>query len=171
MTVTGSFEPSTEKGELATYRFYLAGHRSVLEAKCAGLSPQQLATPSLPPSDLTLLGLVRHLARVEHYWFRMVIDRHLDEERLDSDDPTGGFHKIAPTPESVEECTASWRQQREYADACLARLTDDDLATTRRDRHGDELTVRDLLVHMVEEYARHNGHADLLREALDGARG
>lgn len=167
MTVTGSFERHAG-GELAVYAGYLRGHRAVLEAKCAGLSPEQLATPSLPPSDLSLLGLVRHLARVEHYWFRMVIDQHLDEERLDADDPTGGFHRASPTAESVEECTASWKQQREYADACLARLGDADLAAMRRTRHGDEASVREILVHLVEEYARHNGHADLLREALDG---
>lgn len=171
MTVTGAFEPTVEKSELGTYREYLAGHRRVLEAKCAGLSPDQLATRSMPPSDLSLLGLVRHMARVEHYWFRMVIDQHLDEERLDLDDPTGGFHKVEPTQASVEECTASWQRQREYADACLARLGEADLPAMRLTRHGDEVSVREILVHMVEEYARHNGHADLLREALDGARG
>jgi hypothetical protein len=167
MTVNGSFRRH-DGGEVETYAGYLRGHRAVLEAKCAGLTPEQLATPSMPPSDLSLLGLVRHMARVEHYWFRMVIDQHLDEERLDLDDPTGGFHKVFPTQESVEECTASWQQQREYADACLARLTDADIAAMRLTRHGDQASIRDVLVHMVEEYARHNGHADLLREAIDG---
>lgn len=166
MTVSGSFERH-DGGELAMYAGYLAGHRAVLAAKCEGLDPQQLALASMPPSDLTLLGLVRHMARVEHYWFRMVIDEHLDQDRLDSDDPTGGFHKIAPTQESVDESFASWREQIEYAVACLGRLSDADMASRRRDRHGDDVSVRDVLVHMVEEYARHNGHADLLREAVD----
>lgn len=168
MTINGSFERH-DGGELAVYAGYLAGHRAVLAAKCEALDPVRLATPSMPPSDLSLLGLVRHMARVEHYWFRMVLDGHLEEERLDSDDPTGGFHKIAPTQESVDECFTAWREQVEYAVACVGRLSDDDLATTRRDRHGDDVSVREVLVHMVEEYARHNGHADLLREALDAA--
>jgi uncharacterized damage-inducible protein DinB len=166
MTLTGTFEPHAE-GELATYLGYLDGHRRILEARCADLSPEQLATPGVPPSDLSLLGLVRHMARVEHYWFRMVIDEHLDEIRLDADDPTGGFHSIAPTAESVAEAFARWDEQAAYADACLAQLTDADLAAPRRDRHGDRMTVRDVLVHMIEEYARHNGHADLLRERLE----
>ena len=168
MTVTGRFEPAPERGELATYRFYLDGHRRVLEAKCAGLSPEQLAARSLPPSELSLLGLVRHLGRVEHFWFRMVLDGHLEETMLDADDPSGGFHSIAPTAESVAESFARWDEQVAYADACLDALTDADLGSPRRDRHGEELAVRELLVHMVEEYARHNGHADLLREAMGG---
>ena len=167
MTLTGGFEPHPA-GELATYRGYLDGHRRVLEAKCDGLRPEQLAAPSVPPSDLSLLGLVRHLARVEHYWFRMVIDGHLEETRLDADDPTGGFHSIAPTPESVAEAFARWDEQTAYADACLDQLTDADLGGVRRDRHGQDLTVREVLVHLIEEYARHNGHADLLRERLGG---
>ena len=105
MTITGRFEPSPERGELATYRFYLDGHRRVLAARCAGLSPEQLATASLPPSDLSLLGLVRHLGRVEHVWFRIVLAGHADEPMLDPDDATGGFRSIAPTAASVEGAT------------------------------------------------------------------
>jgi len=167
VTLTGRFEPSPDKGELATYRFYLDGHRRILETRCAGLTPEQLAEHSMPPSELSLLGLVRHLARVEHYWFRMVIDEHLDQPRLDDDDPTGGFRSIAPTPESVAEAFSRWDEQIAYAEACLDGLADTDLAAPRRDRHGEATCVRDVLVHLVEEYARHNGHADLLREALD----
>jgi uncharacterized damage-inducible protein DinB len=171
VTITGRFEATAEKGELATYRFYLDGHRRILEAKCEGLGAEQLAARSLPPSELSLLGLVRHLARVEHYWFRMVIAERLDQPRLDDDDPTGGFRSIEPTPESVAEAFTRWDVERAYADACLAALTDADLDALRRDRHGEELAVREVLVHMVEEYARHNGHADLLREAVDGRAG
>ncbi|UDY22839.1 DinB family protein [Nocardioides sp. Kera G14] len=157
--------------ELATYREYLDHFRSTLERQCAGLTPDQLATCSVPPSDLSLLGLVRHMARVEHYWFRMVIDEHLDEERLDDDDPTGGFHRIAPRQESVEEAFARWRAWIQYADGVLDGLTDATLGERRTDRHGESSPLRDVLVHMVEEYARHCGHADLLREVIDGATG
>jgi uncharacterized damage-inducible protein DinB len=171
VTLTGAFEPAPQKGELATYRFYLDGHRRVLAAKCEGLDADALAKPGVPPSDLSLMGLVRHLARVEHYWFRMVIDEHLDDERLDADDPTGGFHRVASTQESVDAAFGSWREQIAYAGACLDRLTEADLASSRTDRHGEELSVREVLLHMVEEYARHNGHADLLRERIDGRTG
>jgi uncharacterized damage-inducible protein DinB len=166
VTLSGAFEPHGD-GELATYRAYLDGHRRVLEARCADLSPEQLAARSVPPSDLSLLGLVRHLARVEHNWFRSVIDGHLDEPRLDADDPTGGFHRVEPTAESVAEAFTRWDEQVAYAEACLAQLTDADLGSPRVTRHGEDTTVRDVLVHLVEEYARHNGHADLLREHLD----
>lgn len=170
MTISGAFEVHAA-GELATYRGYLDGHRRTLETKCADLTAEQLATPGVPPSDLSLLGLVRHLGRVEHYWFRMVIDEHLEETRLDADDPTGGFHSVAPTAESVAEAFARWDEQAAYADACLAQLTDADLDAPRLDRHGAQLTVREVLVHLIEEYARHNGHADLLRERLDAGAG
>ncbi|MCA1982859.1 DinB family protein [Nocardioides nematodiphilus] len=171
MTITGRFEPAPERGELATYRFYLDGHRRVLQAKCAGLSPEQLATTALAPSELSLLGLVRHMGRVEHVWFRMVIDGHVDEPMLDADDPTGGFRSIAPTAESVDEAFARWRAQIAYAERCLDALGEEEMGATRRTRHGEETTVRDVLVHMVEEYARHAGHADLLREQIDGTTG
>lgn len=165
MTLTGAFEPHPG-GELAVYARYLAGHREVLAGRCVGLTPEQLARPGVPPSDMSLLGLVRHLARVEHYWFEMVIDQRLDQPRLDDDDPTGGFHRVAPTPASVEEAFGRWREQIRYAEACIGRLGEADLGEPRRTRHGELTTVRDVLVHLVEEYARHNGHADLLREVV-----
>ncbi|WP_300678575.1 DinB family protein [Nocardioides sp.] len=158
-------------GELATYRDYLDNFRLTLEMKCQDLSPEQLATRSVPPSDLSLLGLVRHMARVEHYWFSMVIDGDLGIERLDADDPTGGFHRVEPTRASVEEAFGRWRTWREYADGSLDRLDGVDLGDLRRDRHGADLSLREILVHLVEEYARHCGHADLLRECLDGRTG
>jgi uncharacterized damage-inducible protein DinB len=167
VTLSGAFEPHAGD-ELATYRAYLDGHRRVLATRCAGLTPDQLATPSVAPSDLSLLGLVRHMARVEHYWFAMVIDEHLDQRRLDDDDPTGGFHRVSPTAVSVAEAFDRWHEQTRYAEACLRRLTVDDLDNHRRTLHDEDVTIREVLVHLIEEYARHNGHADLLRERLDG---
>ncbi|MFT4263861.1 MAG: DinB family protein [Nocardioides sp.] len=157
--------------ELATYRDYLDHYRSTLLRQAEGLTPEQLAARSVPPSDLSIGGLVRHMARVEHYWFRMVLDEHLDEERLDSDDPTGGFHRIEPTQASVDEALARFQEWRAYADGTLDRLAGADLGELRTDRHGETAPIRDVLVHMVEEYARHCGHADLLREVLDGTTG
>lgn len=160
-----------KSGELANYLDYLREHRLTVELKCSGLTPDQLATRSVPPSDLSLLGLVRHLGRVEHYWFHMVIERHLDIERLDADDPTGGFHRIEPTQASVEEAFERWRTWAEYADQVIERLQETDLGDLRTDRHGAELSIREILVHLIEEYARHCGHADLLRECIDGRTG
>jgi uncharacterized damage-inducible protein DinB len=157
-----------QTGELANYRDYLDHYRSTIERQCADLTPEQLATASVPPSELTLLGLVRHLRRVEHYWFRMVLDEHLEEPRFDEDDPTGGFRSIAPTPEAVEEAFTGWREQIAYADAWLDAHQGDDLGAQRRTRKGEEATIRDVMVHLIEEYARHAGHADLLRELIDG---
>ncbi|MGH3350263.1 MAG: DinB family protein [Nocardioides sp.] len=157
-------------GELATYRDYLRHYRLTLELKCQDLGPEDLAKRSVPPSDLSLLGLVRHMARVEHSWFQRVLKEDLDLARFDEDDPTGGFHKVGPTQESVDQSFASWREQIAAADEWLDTIDDATLAETR-DLRGDETTIRDILVHMIEEYARHAGHADLLREVIDGRTG
>ncbi|MEI7057622.1 DinB family protein [Nocardioides sp. CCNWLW239] len=173
----GSEDPRAQQdaqpvGELAIYRDYLRHYRLTLELKCQDLGPEDLARQSVPPSDLSLLGLVRHMARVEHHWFRRVLEGNLDVPRLDSDDPTGGFHKVAPTQESVDEAFASWREQIAAADEWLDSVDEATLGETRDQGRDDESTsVRDVLVHMIEEYARHAGHADLLRECIDGRTG
>lgn len=162
---------TSKTGELANYRDYLKRHRRTVKRLCAGLSPEQLTTRAIPPSAITLAGLVRHLARVEHYWFHMVLESNLDVDRLDADDPTGGFHRVDPTEESVAEAFARWTTWTLYADGVLDRLTDADLASQRRDAHGHDSTVRAILVHLIEEYSRHCGHGDLLREVIDGRTG
>lgn len=159
-------------GELATYRDYLRHYRLTLELKCQDLGPADLAKQSVPPSDLSLLGLIRHMARVEHSWFQRVLKEDLDLPRLDADDATGGFHKVAPTQESADEAFASWREQVAAADEWLDTIDDSMLGDTRDVGRGDEpISIRDILVHMIEEYARHAGHADLLREVIDGRTG
>jgi len=159
-------------GELATYRDYLRHYRLTLELKCEDLGPEDLAKQSVPPSDLSLLGLIRHMARVEQSWFQRVLKENLELPRLDADDPTGGFHKVEPTQESVDEAFASWREQVAAADEWLDSIDDSVLGETRDVGRGDEPTsIRDILVHMIEEYARHAGHADLLREVIDGRTG
>ena len=159
-------------GELATYRDYLRHYRLTLELKCQDLGPEDLVKQSVPPSDLSLLGLIRHMARVEQSWFQRVLKENLDLARLDADDPTGGFHKVKPTQESVDEAFASWREQVAAADEWLDSIDDSMLGETRDVGRGDEPTsIRDILVHMIEEYARHAGHADLLREVIDGRTG
>ncbi|MEV5000976.1 DinB family protein [Nocardioides sp. LML1-1-1.1] len=157
-------------GELANYRDYLGHYRATLERKCDGLSPAQLATRSVPPSSLSLLGMVRHLARVEHFWFQCALVE-VDQDRI-YDDGDAGFAEVEPTEEAVAAAWASWREQVAIADAWLDATGDDDLGRVVTFRQGtDSASVRDILVHMVEEYARHCGHADLLRECIDGVTG
>ena len=149
-------------GERATYVDYLRHYRLTLQLKCEGLTPEQLATRSVPPSTMSLLGLLRHLARVEHYWFRMVLGDH-PGPRLFPDD--SDF--LEATPDTVDEAWALWRQEVAHAESVAQKV---DLDATFP-HHGDPVPGRDVLVHMIEEYARHCGHADLLRECVDGRTG
>src|SRR5689334_20018111 len=153
-------------GELANYRDYLGHYRDTLERKCADLSPEQLARRSVPPSSMSLLGLVRHLARVEHFWFQRALVE-VEAERI-YDDGDAGFAVVEPTQEAVDEAWAAWREQVALADAWLDQQSDDTLGNEVTFRNGTETgSQRDILVHMIEEYARHCGHADLLRECID----
>lgn len=161
-------------GELATYRDYLTHFRHTLERQCADLTPEQLATRSAPPSTLSLLGLVRHMAYVEQTWFRRALQGHTDEPRLftDPSDRDFEFNAITGTQAEVDEAFAAWRHQVGLADSWLDSQTDEtmgDLLAVNRD--GRTGAKREVLVHLVEEYARHAGHADLLRERIDGRTG
>ena len=156
------------RGERECLTGYLEHYRTTFELKCDGLDPQQLAARSVAPSAMSLLGMLRHLARVEQSWFRRVIEGHLEIPRL-FQDQDGGFDV---DPSAVDEVFVSdawdlWRSEVGYAREVLAR-TDLDLVV---DVHGDPCEVRDIIVHMIEEYARHCGHADLLRECIDGRTG
>ena len=158
------------RGERATLLGYLDSYRKTLVMKCDGLTPEQLATPSVPPSNLSLLGLVRHMAAVEQSWFRRVMDRHLELPRLygKGEDRDADFTGVQPTQECVDEAFASLAREVAYAEEWVAAR--DDLGVLG-DLHGDSIELRDVLVHMIEEYARHCGHADLLRECIDGRTG
>jgi uncharacterized damage-inducible protein DinB len=160
-------------GELATYREYLDYFRGTLELKCAGLTGEQLATRSVPPSSLSLLGLVRHLAKVEHSWFVRVLGERLDVERLyrPEHDHDHDFNGATSDPAVVDEAFAQWRAQVAAADAWLDGFDEADLGRVVPVRDDETSSIRDILVHMVEEYARHCGHADLLRECIDGRTG
>jgi len=158
-------------GELATIREYLANYRLTLGMKCGDLSPEQLAARSVPPSTLSLLGLVRHMARVEHNWFQRSLRGHRDLPRLfwSPDDDDLDFNGAVADPVVVEEAFAAWQAQIAAADEWLDGQIDlDAVVLTAR---GEQASVRDILIHMIEEYARHSGHADLLRERIDGRTG
>ena len=158
-------------GELATIREYLSNYRLTLGMKCEDLAPEQLATRSVPPSTLSLLGLVRHMARVEHNWFHRSLQGHRDVPRLfwSSEDDDLDFNGAVADPAVVDEAFTVWRAQIAAADEWLDGLNDLDAAILTP--RGEETSVRDVLIHMIEEYARHCGHADLLRECIDGRTG
>ncbi|EON24963.1 MULTISPECIES: DinB family protein [Nocardioides] len=162
-------EAGPVRGELATLVGYLEAYRTTLELKCQGLTPTQLGTRSVPPSNLSLLGLVRHMARVEQSWFRRVIEGHMEIPRLFQDeDLDAGFNWAGEADDAlVADSWELWRAEVEHARAVLDRTDLDTLV----DVHGEPSEVRDLVVHMIEEYARHCGHADLVRECIDGRAG
>jgi hypothetical protein len=137
-----------------------------LEMKCSGLDATDLARRSVPPSNLSLLGLVRHMAGVEQGWFRLRMAGQ-DVPRLfrSDDDPDADFNGAVPDPEVVAEAWDTWRAQVAFAEQYVAEAPDLDVVGKRGD------VLREVLVHMIEEYARHNGHADFLRERIDGSVG
>jgi len=157
------------RGERAVVEGYLRHYRQTLELKLDGLDAEQLARRSVPPSTMSLLGLLRHLAGVEHSWNKRVLQGHPDEPRLyrQGERRDWDFDGAEATPECVEQAWTDWR--REVADA-ESWLAGDDYDRVVR-VHDDEVEVRDVVVHLVEEYARHCGHADLLRECIDGRTG
>ena len=158
------------RGERDTLLGYLDHYRTTLVMKCEGLTPEQLATRSVPPSTLSLLGLVRHIAAVEQSWFRRVMGHDLALPRLYDklQDRDADFDGAEPTQECVDEAFAALRREVAYAEEYVAGQ--DDLAVLG-EVHGTDVELRDVIVHMVEEYARHCGHADLLRECIDGRTG
>lgn len=161
-------------GEKATYADYLRIYRHTLALKCEGLSPEQLATRSVPPSTMSLLGLVRHLASVEQFWFAQVgLGLAEPQPFRDAEVPDLDFVGAEPTDACVTEAFERWRAEIGRAEAWLAGVPESELGRELviRRRDGELVTIRDLLVHMIEEYARHCGHADLLREAIDGRTG
>jgi uncharacterized damage-inducible protein DinB len=160
------------EGEKATLREYLANYRLTLDLKCSGLDPEQLARRSVPPSTLSLLGLIRHLAQVENHWFQRVLQGKTDRPRLfkSDDDRDADFNGAVPDPAVVAEAFSAWKAEIAAAEEWLDGLAEPDLGREVPFDDGT-VSVRDVLVHMVEEYARHAGHADLLRECIDGRTG
>jgi uncharacterized damage-inducible protein DinB len=153
--------------ERATLVEYLRCQRLTLELKCSGLDAADLARRSVEPSTLSLLGLVRHMAEVERVWFRRrMAGQHAPPHFCSETDPDGDFDGAVPDPKVVAQAWDLWRAEVAFADRFVAEAPDLDV-TGHDPRHG-EFSLREVLVHMVEEYARHNGHADLLRERIDG---
>jgi hypothetical protein len=158
--------------ELATLRRWLDDLRGAVERKTAGLDAEQLARRSVPPSTLSALGLVRHLAQMEHHWFRRVLGRHPEETQLFvvDGDWESQFDGAVADPAAVDEAFATWRATIAQADALLDGLPDGALDVVIDP--GDRIeTIRDVLQQVLKEYARHLGHLDLIRECIDGRTG
>ena len=148
---------------------WLDYHRATLVAKCAGLTDEQLAIASVPPSPLTLLGLVRHMCDVERSWFRRRMDgQDVPAIYYSDDDPDGDL--IGVRPEQAADAFATFDAEVVEARSVIASFESLD-AIAAREVHGNTPSLRWIMCHMIEEYARHNGHADLIREAIDGETG
>lgn len=146
---------------------FLDYQRAVIARKVEGLTPGQL-THRLEPSTLTLGGIIQHLTEVERWWFREVFAGEPDLSFLwSADDPDGDFRVEGGT--SAEQLVAGYRAEIGSCRAAIAGRQLDAMAANPP--RGREVSLRWILVHMIEETARHAGHADLLREAIDGSTG
>jgi uncharacterized damage-inducible protein DinB len=153
--------------ERTTLMEFLRCQRLTLELKCSGLDATDLARRSVEPSTLSLLGLVRHMAEVERTWFRQRLAGQDAPPHYFSDaDPDGDFDGAVADPKVVAEAWDTWQAEVTFTDQFVAEAPN--LDVTGNHPHRGVFSLREVLVHMVEEYARHNGHADLLRERIDG---
>jgi len=165
-------EPPTEGDERVLLTAFLDWQRDTLRLKCAGLDPVELARRAVDPSTLSLLGLVRHLSDVERRWFRRIMAGEDAPDRFSSKaEPDGAFDGAAPEQALVDEAWAAWEEEVAFANRFVAAAADLDITGRLPDPWRGDMSLRWVLIHMIEEYARHLGHADLLRERIDGAVG
>jgi len=170
-TATGSIhppKPPVVADERTMLDAWLDLHRDILIWKCEGLSPDELVRRSAEPSSLSLIGLVRHMAEVERGWFRRVLTPEDGVETLYDYSESEDAELDNVDPARVEEDFATYRTEVEACREVAARY---DLEDTGISGRGNAVSLRWIYIHMIEEYARHNGHADLLRERIDGATG
>ncbi len=155
------------EGERATLLDYLRTYRLTMEMKCADLDAAQLASRSVPPSTMSLLGLIRHMADVERNWFRRVMAQADAPPLYWSEDvPDADWLGAVADPAVADDAWRAWRDEVAFAENFVADSADLGIKGIMRD--GTAVALRSVLVHMIEEYARHCGHADLLRERIDG---
>ena len=163
-------EPLFDLAERPMLEGWLDYHRATLEWKCSGLSAAQLVVRPVSPSTMSLMGLVRHMAEVERGWFRRCFAGETDAQPIyySDEDPDADFDGVDEL--TTDEGFATWREEcersREIAGAAAGL---DSLSVAERE--GMLVSLRWIMNHMIEEYARHNGHADLFRQCLDGETG
>jgi hypothetical protein len=156
----------TQGDERATLVAFLQGQCATLEVKCRGLDHAQLAKRSVLPSTMSLLGLVRHLD-VERQWFRQrLAGQNVPLRFQTATDADGDFDGAIADPDVVAQAWRAWHDERAFTDHFIAATHD--LGVVYQVPHIGAISLREALVHLIEEYARHNGHADLLRERIDG---
>jgi hypothetical protein len=160
--------PPLQADERETLRAFLDFHRATLAMKCDGLSDDDLRRRSMPPSTLTLLGLVRHMAEVERTWFRKVINGE-DIPLVWSDD---NDYQVAydASGSSRGEAFEAWQAEVEHSRRIEREAGSLDV-TGYQPRWSEHVSLRFVMHHLCHEYARHNGHADFLREGVDGVTG
>jgi uncharacterized damage-inducible protein DinB len=164
-------EPGLHAGEREMLTGWLDYHRATLALKCEGLSDEQLRERSVQPSGLSLIGLVRHLSECERGWFRRCLaGEDLPPLYYSDEDPDGDFDNVG----SADPATVlrTWEQECDLARQAVAAAPDLDTMSKKLSHSTSEpFSLRWIITHMIEEYARHNGHADLLRERIDGVTG
>jgi uncharacterized damage-inducible protein DinB len=154
--------------ERTTLAGFLDDQRMVLAWKCQGLDEAQLKKASVPPSNLSLLGLVRHMAEVERSWFRRRLSgEDIDEIWCTEAQPDADFEGVADA--DVSQAFSVWEEECRRSRSILKELPS--LEVTFSTPREPVISARCMVNHMIEEYSRHNGHADLIRERLDGATG
>ncbi|MBN9745705.1 Mini-circle protein [Amycolatopsis sp. A1MSW2902] len=154
--------------ERSTLLAYLEWHRETLALKCAGLSQEAVSARTVPPSTMSLHGLVRHLAGCERWWFRIQFaGEDVPLLHYSDDDPNQDFDRLDG---DFDEALAVWREECARSREIVAAAPSLDAQGIGKTT-GEPFSLRWMLLSMIAEYARHNGHADLLREVADGATG
>jgi hypothetical protein len=161
-------DPPRDAGERETLLAFLEWHRETFVLKCTGVPPERLSERSVAPSGLSLHGILRHLAGVERWWMQRQFAglREVPLLYYTDEEPNQDFDDLAGDPAEV---LAVWRAECRRSREIVAATPS--LETTGTTEQGRTITLRWVLLHMIAEYARHNGHADLLRERIDGATG
>lgn len=157
-------EPPYVLDERALLEAWLEFHRTTLLLKCEGLDDAARKRCPIPTSKLSLHGLVRHMAEVERSWFRKTLLRDTDAPWIWSDDRVDDRELVPLDGADWAADLAAWRAECDDSRAAATAHQLDDTGL----RHGEPCSLRWIYVHMIEEYARHNGHADLIRELIDG---
>jgi uncharacterized damage-inducible protein DinB len=161
-------DPPTAADERTLLQGFLDYHRGTLLWKVSGLTGEQLVQRTVDPSSMSLIGLVRHLSEVEKYWFHRALAGHdSPPKHWTAEHPDGDFDLADPA--QAEQDVEDFRDLVKTSDTLAAGYSLDD--TFIRPGYDGPYSVRYLYIHMIEEYARHNGHADLLRERVDGSTG
>lgn len=155
-------------GDRASLEAWLEFYRETIPLKIGGLSKEQLCKQAVPPSSLTLVGLVRHLADVERYWFSNIVGGTEEKAHYKSEDPDADFNDYSEETALADVRHFSAELPRARMHAAKVKDLDTPLPALR---HGKEVNLRWVYTHMIEEYARHAGHLDLVRECVDGSTG